>query len=385
MRIGLVMFGHLRSFRSTYDSYQHFLNVLRQSGDVNVFCHTWDIEESVTASWWKEQTSNAPPPPTVDAGEIKNKYQPALYNIEPSKQFDDAGYQLNSSIPVAGILSMLYSQYRSFQLLREYEKQNNIRYDVVIKARYDLLFEVTPLFSSIIERAMNERCCFLPTSNPYEQAGSFSDVFVAGHRDLADDYFNFYENFRGAVKNYERAGYRKFLPELCLTTYLQQKNLPVNELAELRIHILRKSGEKFQINSDKNFQWNNPHCFHRKTREAIDDLLPAASDIGKKNTRYLVKKYIGWIYPLADEGLLNSYADFFEGKKIPPGNIFALAKRTKGNKLFTRYIMRDFFETAFRAGQYGFTRKFVLATSLMLYTDYGTFFFRVLKRELSEK
>ena len=374
MRIGLVLFGHLRSFRQTFDSFSQLREILQRSGDLDVFCHTWDIEESVTASWWKEQTSGAVPPPTVDTDEIKNKYQPTLYSIESSKQFDDSGYNVKSSIPVAGILSMLYSQYRSFGLLKEYENQKNIRYDIVIKARYDLLFEVTSSFPLILERVMNERCCFLPTSNPYEQAGSFSDVFAVGHRELMDEYFDFYPNFPQALEHYQRIGYRQFLPELCLTTYLQKKNVSVKELSELRIHILRKSGDKFQINSDKNFHENNPHCFHSKTRETVHDLLPAQSDIGKKNTRYLVKKYIGWIHPAGDERLLNDYADFFEGKKIASNKISVLAKRTKGSKLFTRYIMRDFFETAFRAAKYGFATKLILATLLMLHTDYGTFF-----------
>ena len=105
MRIGLVLFGHLRSFRSTHDSYKQFLKILQRSGDVDVFCHTWDIEESVTASWWKEHKPGDTPSATVNANEIIEKYRPVKYTIEPSRQFDDAGYDIKSAIPIAGILS----------------------------------------------------------------------------------------------------------------------------------------------------------------------------------------------------------------------------------------------------------------------------------------
>ena len=107
MRIGLVLFGHLRSFRSAHESYKQFLKTLQQTGDVDVFCHTWDIEESITASWWKEHKPGDIPPSNVKANEVEEKYRPVRYVIEPSKQFDDKDFKIRSAIPVAGILSML--------------------------------------------------------------------------------------------------------------------------------------------------------------------------------------------------------------------------------------------------------------------------------------
>jgi hypothetical protein len=379
MRIGLVLFGHLRSFRSAHDSYKSFLNILQQVGDVDVFCHTWDIEESVTASWWKEHKPEDPPSATVNAKEIEEKYRPVKYIIEPSRHFDDSTYNVNSSIPVAGILSMLYTQRKAFDLLKEYESQNGFLYDVVVKARYDLLFEVTPVFPLIVQRSAQEKCIFLPTSNPYEQLGSFSDVFAVGHRQLMEEYFEFYPNFPEALDAYQQMGYRQFLPELCLTLYLRQKGFLINELSELRIHILRKNGDKFQINTDKNFTENNPHFFHHKTRNKVNEILPPHSDITNKNTKHIVKKYISWIYPGATNDLLDEYVNFFEGGKISFNKVSVLAKKTKTSNLFMPFIMRDFFETAFRRSHFGIVKKLFLASLLMRHTNYGMFYFRVLK------
>ena len=70
MKIGLVLFGHLRSYKNTYSSFEKLKKTLMQEGEVDVFCHTWDIEESITPSWWKEHKSNEPPPTTVDEKDI---------------------------------------------------------------------------------------------------------------------------------------------------------------------------------------------------------------------------------------------------------------------------------------------------------------------------
>ena len=254
MKIGLVLFGHLRSFRSTHESYKRFLKALQQSGDVDVFCHTWDIEESVTASWWKEHKPGDIPPATVNAKEIAEKYRPARYVIEPSRQFDDSGYNIRSSIPVAGILSMLHSQQQGFQLLEQHSKENSVAYDIVIKSRYDLLYEIAPAFSNLIHDCLMNNCLYLPSSNPYELGGSFSDVFVLGSMKLAKEYFNFIPDFKHAIETYQQKGYNEFLPELCLTEYLREKRISLKELAGLRIHILRLSGDKFQINTENYFR-----------------------------------------------------------------------------------------------------------------------------------
>ena len=122
MKIGVVLFGHLRSYRQALPSFDLLKETLRQSGEVDIFCHTWNIEESVTASWWKENTSDNPLPTTVTNKQIEVSFNPVKYIIEPSRQFDDSRFDVQTSIPIAGILSMLHSQFEAFKLLKEYEE-----------------------------------------------------------------------------------------------------------------------------------------------------------------------------------------------------------------------------------------------------------------------
>jgi len=382
MKVGLVLFGHLRSFRSTHDSYKNLLNTLQKLGDVDVFCHTWDIEESVTASWWKEHKPGDIPPSTVDVKSIENSYKPARYFIEPSRQFDDSGYNIKSSIPVAGILSMLHSQLQAFRLLEQYSKETGISYDVVIKARYDLLYEIAPSFSGIVKECVTNNCLYLPTSNPYELSGSFSDVFVLGSGKLINEYFDFAANFKTVVEHYQQKGYKELLPELCLTQYLVGKKMIIRELDGLRIHILRLNGEKFQINTDKNFADNKPLCFFRSTIDTNKKFFPESNSTIVDNTPMLVKKYMSWTDPGADANKLEQYADLYSGKWVGTSSIRRLATKGKSSSVFSPNVMKDFFEEAMFNAKYGQAKKILLAFILAIWSGYGAFFFRVLKKSL---
>ena len=384
MRIGLVLFGHLRSFRSTHDSYNRFLKTLQQTGNVDVFCHTWDIEESVTASWWKEHKPGDIPPATVNENEIKEKYQPIRFIIEPSRQFDDSGYNVKSAIPIAGILSMLHSQQQAIRLLEQHSEENNVKYDVIIKSRYDLLYEIAPGFSSLLNKSIEENCLYLPTSNPYELLGSFSDVFALGPTALMKDYFSFVTNFREAVSIYHDKGFNRFVPELCMTTYLNAKSIPYQELSDLRIHILRTNGEKFQINSDKNFFYNNPHCFNGKVFTSNREIV-AENNIIDKNIFQLVKKYASWADKEANDKVLNHYAWFYTGIRIASKHIMRLAHKARNNRIFESAVMKDFFEEGIRNGKYGQLRKFFLVLVLTFYSGQGLFFLRVWGNQFFKK
>lgn len=379
MKIGLVLFGHLRSYRQTLPSFNKLKETLQQSGQVDVFCHTWNIEESVTASWWKEHKPDNPPPATVSTKQIEESFSPVKYIIEPSRQFDDSGYDISSSIPFAGILSMLHSQYEAHRLLKEYELSQGIQYDVVLKSRYDLLYEIAPDFSSIISESATNQTLYIPSSNPYELIGSGSDIFTIGSRNSVEKYFSFCSNFKDAVSFYATKGYRQFLPELCMTDYLEKIGIKKKELTGLRLHILRMNGDKFQINSEKNFSDNGPLCFYRGTIELCSKIIPDNSVTIQMNSEPLVKKYMSWIDPAADEKMLQCYADFYNGTWIGMSKIKRLAALEKNSTVFSNNVMKNFFEEAMRNANYGTVRNFFLASTLYMYSNYGIFFFKVWK------
>jgi hypothetical protein len=379
MKIGLVLFGHLRSYRQTLTSFNSLRKTLQRSGDFDVFCHTWDIEESVTASWWKEHKLGDSPPATVKRNEIEEFYRPTRCNIEPSLQFDDSNFSIKSSIPVAGTLSMLHTQQRAFELLKQYELEKGFRYDVVLKARYDLLYEIAPRFNETIKACSTNSIVYLPSSNPYELIGSSSDIFAVGNGIEMEKYFSFCSKFREAIDLYEKEGYNEFTPEFCMTVYLDKIGVNRKELKDLRIHILRKSGEKFQINTDKFFLENGPLCFYKGTIEIARKVLSKTPGTIDNNSFHLAKKYVSWIDSTASEDLYLQYADFYLGKWIKTSLISRLARKGKNNPVFTPNVMKNFFEEAMRNASYGSLKKLILAIILLLRSGYGFFYFRVWK------
>ena len=377
MRIGLVLFGHLRSFRSTYNSYKDFLRTLQQIGNVDVFCHSWDIEDSVTPSWWKEHKPGDTPPATVNEEEIREKYKPVRYHIEPSRQFDESNYQAFGLGSVAGILSMLYTQQQAFQLLKDYEEQNNFRYDIVVKTRYDLLYEIAPAFTSLVNDAETNKLVYLPSSNPYELIGSCSDIFAVGDRTEMVKYFSFCDNFKKALEIYKSKNYGQLVPEFCMTVYLDSIGINRKELTGLRLHILRNNGFHFQINSEKYFEGNEPLCFYSETIKTAKKMLIEKKVAIKKRSHDLAKKYTSWIDKDGSEDLYESYAGFYAGNWIGASMIKRLARKGKMNKIFKNSVMKNFFEEAMRNAGYSDTKKILLASILMLYSGYGLFFFKV--------
>jgi len=385
MKIGLVLSGNLRSYRHTLFSFNKLKEILQQSGQVDVFCHTWNIEESVTPSWWKENKPGNPPPATVSNNQIEESFNPVEFIIESSRQFDDNGYNIPSSVPFTGVLSMLHSQYEAYRLLKEYEQGKGFQYDVVLKTRYDLLYEIASEFSDLVNDSASNEALYIPSSNPYELIGSGSDIFAMGSRNSIEKYFSFCSNFKEAVSNYANKGYSQFLPELCMSDYLEKTGVKKRELASLRLHILRMNGDKFQINSDKNFPGNVPLCFYRGTIELCSKILPQHSITIKKNSERLVKKYMSWIDPAAEDKLLKLYADFYNGTWIGMSEIKRLAASGKNTPVFSNNVMMNFFEEAMRNAHYGVIKKSFLAIILTLKTGFGFFFIRLFISLLNKK
>jgi hypothetical protein len=380
MRIGLVLFGHLRSYKDTHSSFERLKKTLMQEGEIDVFCHTWDVKESLSPAWWKTNEDNDILPPVVDEAEFVSMYGPVQYQIETSRQFGEPEVGIRSLIPLAGMCSMLYSQLQAFGLLKKYEQEQGFQYDIIIKTRYDLLYETAPAFTKLVRLSLDNKCIFLPSSNPYELAGAYSDIFALGTRHEMEKYFSFNDHLDEAASIYKEKGYREMVPELFMSVYLKNKNVPMRETVGFRIHILRMNGEKFSINSDKHFEGNSPLCFYKPSIEKCIAFLPSGNSEITNNGERLAKKYLSWM--VREENEINEYASFYKGNWIPLGKIKKLININKNQKIFADHVLRDFFEMSFWNANYDFMRKILMATSLAARGGNGLLYFSVIKKKL---
>ena len=339
------------------------------------------MKESLSPTWWKTNENNNILPPVVDEAEFVSMYGPIQFQIETSRQFEEPKLGIRSLIQLAGMCSMLYSQLQAFELLKKHEQQRGFQYDIIIKTRYDLLYEIAPAFAKLIRLSLDNKCIFLPSSNPYELAGSYSDIFALGSRHEMEKYFSFNDHLDEAASIYNEKGYREMVPELFMSVYLKNKNVAVREIFGFRIHILRMNGEKFSINSDKHFEGNSPLCFFKPSIEKCIGFLPSGSNDIANNSSQLAKKYLSWILNDGNEKELNEYVSFHNGSWIPLSKITQLVNINRHQKVLAHHVLRDFFEMSFWNAKYNFFKKILLATILAVKSEYGLLYFSIIKKK----
>jgi len=114
MKIALCLSGQPRGLVKAYEYVQR--NVLC-CNDVDVFCHVWNEEEKVKSLY----------KPKKILAESQNK-------IKLNKEYKTRD---NINHPAINTFCFFYSLYMANSLREEYEKENNIKYDIVIRSRYD--------------------------------------------------------------------------------------------------------------------------------------------------------------------------------------------------------------------------------------------------------
>lgn len=131
------MFGHLRTFRETCDTFLKNMVVPCQKAgyDVHIFCHTWDeIDSRQFRDFYPKDMNRAGVKLTnEDIAAISDLYSPVAVLVEP---------QIEADYPEEIIIRR--NQAHTFcgagKLRQEYARKNGIVYDLVICTRYDIEF-----------------------------------------------------------------------------------------------------------------------------------------------------------------------------------------------------------------------------------------------------
>jgi hypothetical protein len=241
MKVAIVLSGHLRSYKNTLQNFNDFVNMIKsENHEVKIFCHTWSELEANTSSWWGKSEVKESVIGTIE-NEIINAYNPASFIIENSdsiileKEFEF----YKSNISFEGVQLMYYSLNESFEILREYELNNNWQSDLVIRSRYDILLD----FDQICLKTSN---MMIPISSNFDIIGGISDVFALLPRNQMDLYSQQYVNFcnKDILKKYFDK-YALFVPELFLLFLIKGVNyLPIKGT----VKILRLNGNEIIIN-----------------------------------------------------------------------------------------------------------------------------------------
>lgn len=193
MRIAVLLSGQVRDWMVCRDNQKFFWTSCTQKDpQVDYFIHTWDYSQDRTGVTKPYQNRNIS---EQEFKEILDFYQPKKYIIE-SKPSKDVFYDDHWC-------NLFYSFVKSLQFKREYELENNFKYDVVVKSRFDLAFD--PRYHFRIPVLFNN-CLYTTHGGPMEmECGmfNFNDCVFLGNSYSMDLLINIYHYRQFLIRTFE--------------------------------------------------------------------------------------------------------------------------------------------------------------------------------------
>jgi len=198
---------------------------------IKIFIHTWKISnresflETISGLQFKEYDNIAE---TQFHFLEKYNYEKLLIEDYESKKikFEEIYNSLNllpfeegeCIVPRydVGPISMHYSIYKSNQLKCDYENENNIIFDKVIRMRFDSDFEGKELYLNNIPDGVN-----IPEGEDW--CGGINDQFAIG----SSISMNLYSDLYNYIDQVENVPYH---PETIFRKYFEMRNVPINRI-----------------------------------------------------------------------------------------------------------------------------------------------------------
>lgn len=155
MKVALEFYGHLRSFRETADNIIE--NLIKPMADeVDVFIHCWDETDHSDLTWHNmDCVKRGKKVSSDDIKFLEEKYKPKKILCEKQIHVEnDREYLMKSSkrnISYRVLKNTYYTRYRVSKLRQEYQKATGVKYDYVIQARLDLIFNKKADFLSVFD------------------------------------------------------------------------------------------------------------------------------------------------------------------------------------------------------------------------------------------
>ncbi len=238
INIAILLTGHVRTYQQTFQSF--FSNIINLN-NVKIFCHCWNTIGHIASCWWSKNGDGNQS--EIDKLDIKNKYNPAKILIEEQKNFISQNKFYNEVGGYSAVHSQWLSIYQAYKLMEEYEKENDMRFDVVLKTRYDIFYE--NIISNIeLQEAMCSYIYFLPTPHS-KTCKLYSDIIFFCNRNI----FSKIIDFNNVMDNYfdEAIKYHKVIEgEQPFTKYIKNNNNFNCEIkySSLKTWIYRLNGDK---------------------------------------------------------------------------------------------------------------------------------------------
>jgi hypothetical protein len=228
MKIAICISGLPRSFKRSYPLLDR---VFLSKYDCDIFISTWDWQVNQIQKKQETQDQFGKPIPIVgthwwpqdgNADEFIKLFRPKKSEVETFN--DDTletkfnyslykNYGINNSF-----LPMFYKVWRANELRLQYEKENNIQYDLVLRTRGDIYYDGILSEAEIKNALLGHGFCRTSYQNPNTPLGEpehISDIYFLSNPEKSTLYANFWLYHQQVLEHT-----KSFIAEVNLETYL---------------------------------------------------------------------------------------------------------------------------------------------------------------------
>ena len=190
INVAICMSGHLRTYDLCKQNIKsNIIDILKNAGfNVNLFLSSWDSENSPNYNIKEFNIHDFEP--TKEEYFIKN------YSTNDYLKYPSLCCRTTSSNAISG----LYKIYKSLIINKNVELNNNIKYDIIIRMRPDIIYN-NILDIGIIKKCLLNDCIYMPFSHgKYTLVTKYMmDHYFLGNRNTMEKVMLNYENINNLI------------------------------------------------------------------------------------------------------------------------------------------------------------------------------------------
>jgi hypothetical protein len=232
MKIALTVTGQPRRYEYGFKELKKWFI---DRYDIDVYLHAWIDKQFNKYDFFNEGKLQKVHKVNKNLyNDLVNWYQPKDYLLEPTIPFDVTDLKGLNNQRLNSQMGMWMSLYRAWQLIEE----SNIKYDLIIRSRYDLLFthrvaNTCPFIQDITQLDPNQLHYFKYPDH-WNVAPQINDQFAIGGYDVMKIYHNLFPDMLYYIfedKEYTRIYEDPFVNEPLILHHLNKYFVPLNPIS----------------------------------------------------------------------------------------------------------------------------------------------------------
>lgn len=239
-RIAVCLSGQIRTWKKVIDTWNKI--VCLDDVQIDYFIHMWN-ETSIPIVGLTQREIELINLTDKEIMSVINTIKPISYKLESQKIFlttlKNEGYYNPYEC-------QYYSMYKSCQLKTQHEIDNNFKYDIVVKSRFDLFFNQNIIDN--VDVNSNSIYAYSPAYDENDVLNRVTDIFFYSDSDTFNKLSNYYNEIDRLPKEYKSWD---IAPEFVWFYYITNSNINI-EVNHWDIKVMRNNMDEIK---NKNFDY----------------------------------------------------------------------------------------------------------------------------------